>query len=346
MSSAALPFSTVFNELYGQKPFDPETLRRSFQAIFAGAWTPAQIAGFLVALRFRGESPELLVAAAQAMREVMVRVEHPFEMLLDTCGTGGDGSGSLNLSTGAAVIAAAAGVPVAKHGNRAASSKSGTADVLEALGLPLDLSPAAQAEVLAQAKIIFLFAQAHHPAMRHAMPVRRELGIRTLFNCIGPLANPAGATHQLVGAPDDALRPMLARALAALGSKRAWVVRSSDGLDEVSPYAPTRVTELEGGELREFSISPEDFGISPSPAGAIDGADPASNARVLERVLSGEPHPSTDAFVLNAAAALIVAERLTPKAAADKAREALRSGRARETLTRWRTAALAARGPS
>jgi len=344
MSGQPLSFNSVFSELHAGRELRAETLRSSFEAIFAGAWTPVQIGGFLVALRFRGESAELLVWAAEAMRNAMVRVEHSFETLLDTCGTGGDGSGSLNLSTGAAIIAAAAGVPVAKHGNRAASSKSGAADVLEALGLPLDLSAAAQAEVLKTAGIAFLFAQAHHPAMRHAMPARRELGIRTLFNCIGPLANPAGATHQLVGAPDDLLRPMMARALASLGTRRAWVVRSSDGLDEVSPYAPTHVTELDDGEFREFEVSPQDFGLAPSAAGAIDGADPASNARVLERVLAGEPHPSTDAFLLNAAAALVVAERLPPKAAAEKAREALSSGRARETLSRWREAALAARG--
>jgi anthranilate phosphoribosyltransferase len=344
MSGQPLPFNSVFAELHAGRELKAETVQSSFEAIFAGAWTPVQIGGFLVALRFRGESAEQLVWAAQAMRNVMVRVEHPFDTLLDTCGTGGDGSGSLNLSTGAAIIAAAAGVPVAKHGNRAASSKSGTADVLEALGLPLDLSAAAQGEVLKTAKIAFLFAQAHHPAMRHAMPARRELGIRTLFNCIGPLANPAGATHQLVGAPDDVLRPMMARALAALGTRRAWVVRSSDGLDEVSPYAATLVTELDNGELRELEVSPQDFGLRPSAAGAIDGADPASNARVLEQVLAGEPHPSSDAFLLNAAAALVVAERLQPKVALEKAREAVTSGRARETLSHWRQTALALRG--
>jgi anthranilate phosphoribosyltransferase len=279
------------------------------------------------------------------MREVMLRVEHELPVVLDTCGTGGDHSSTLNLSTGAALIAAATGIPVAKHGNRAATSRSGSADVLEALGLPLDVPHAAQANVLQQANIAFLFAQAHHPAMRHAMPVRRELGIRTLFNCLGPLANPASATHQLLGAFDDSMRLVLARALATLGTRRAWIVRSTDGMDEMSPYAPTRVTALDQGRFEEFEIAPEDFGIRRSPAGVVQGGDPAENARVLRLVLSGEPQPSTDAFVLNAAAALVVAEGLEPRFAAEKARDALRSGAALRTLEAFRSAALAARPP-
>ncbi len=341
--SQTLPFSTVLNEALAPGGLEPATVRRVFDAIFAGAWTPAQIGGFLVALRLLGDKAEVIGAAAESMRAAMVAVEHDFESLLDTCGTGGDGSHTLNLSTGAAIIAAAAGVRVAKHGNRAATSKSGSADVLEALGIPLDLSHTAQAEVLREANIAFLFALTHHPAMRHAMPVRRELGVRTLFNCLGPLANPARVTHQLLGAYDDAIRPVLAEALQSLGTRRAWVVRSTDGMDEISPHAPTRVTELSGGKLTELVVAPEDFGIQPLPAGAIRGAGPTENAAALLAVLSGEPHPARDAFVLNAAAALCVALDLPPKQAAARARDALLGGAAKNTLDTWRASALARR---
>ncbi len=344
--SQTIAFSPVLTELLSPSGLSPATVRQVFDAIFAGAWTPAQIGGFLVALRVVGDDAQLICAAAESMRAAMVPVEHDFDALLDTCGTGGDGSHTLNLSTGAAIIAAASGVRVAKHGNRAATSKSGSADVLEALGIPLDLSNTAQVEVLREANIAFLFAQTHHPAMRHAMPVRRELGVRTLFNCLGPLANPARVTHQLLGAYDDAIRPVLAEALRGLGTVRAWVVRSTDGMDEISPHAPTRVTELSGGKLSELVIAPEDFGVTPLPSGAIRGAETPENAAALVAVLSGEPHPARDAFVLNAAAALCVALGLQPKQAADRAREALASGAAKKTLDTWRESARARRSPA
>jgi anthranilate phosphoribosyltransferase len=310
-----------------------------FDAIFAGLWTPSQIAGFLVTLRHHGETAAIIAAAASAMRGAMLPVAHDFKKLLDTCGTGGDGSGSLNLSTGAAIVAAACGARVAKHGNRAASSRSGSADVLESLGIPLDVTPALQHEVIGEAGIAFLFAQAHHPAMRHAMPTRRELGIRTLFNLLGPLSNPAGVTHHLLGAPDDTSRKLLAEALLRLGIERAWVVRSVDGLDEVSPFAETRITEVSGGKLREHSIAPESFGFAPSPKGAIDGGEPADNARALTAILSGERHSAADAVALNAAAALVVFEGLSEREAGERAREALASGKALATLKTWASAA-------
>ena len=344
MSQEVPKFNDVFAEMSGSGGLTPPTVRRVFDAIFAGAWTPAMLAGFVVALRVTGnETPTVIAAAASAMRAVMIPVSHDYSVLLDTCGTGGDGSHTLNLSTGAALIACAAGVPVAKHGNRAATSRAGSADVLEAMGIPLDVPGARQHEVLAEAQIAFLFAQAHHPAMRHVMPVRRELGIRTLFNCLGPLANPAGATHQLLGAFDDAIRPILAGALAVLGTKRSWVVRSEDGLDEMSPFAATRISEVEGGRVREFSLSPEDFGLARSPAGAIAGADPAHNAQVLEAILRNEDHPARDAILLNAAAGLVVALGLEPKAATERAREVLKSGAAIETLQRLKRATNARR---
>jgi len=346
--TAEIPkFSDVFAEMTRPGGLSQPTVRRVFDAMFAGQWSPASMAGFLISVRQTGnETAAVIAAAASAMRAAMIPVAHDFPVLLDTCGTGGDGSASLNLSTGAALIASAAGVPVAKHGNRAATSRAGSADVLEALGIPLDVAGALQGEVLAEAQIAFLFAQAHHPAMRHVMPVRRELGVRTLFNCLGPLANPAGATHQLLGAFDDAIRPVLAGALAELGSTRAWVVRSEDGLDEMSPFAATRVSEVAGGHVREFSLTPEDFGLERSRPGAIDGADPAHNARVLEAILKNEAHPARDAILLNAAAALVVALDIQPKAATARARAALESGAAAESLQRLRRAANARRAGS
>jgi anthranilate phosphoribosyltransferase len=324
----------VYAELGSTSGLSEATTRAVFDAIFAGLWTPAQIAGFLVSARSR-ETAAVVTGAAKAMRAAMVRVPHRYSKLLDTCGTGGDGSGSLNLSTGAALLAAAAGVPVAKHGNRAATSRSGSADVLESLGVPLDVPAAEQGKVLDDAGIAFLFAQAHHPAMRHAMPTRRELGIRTLFNLLGPLSNPASVTHQLLGAPDDATRLILAEALLNLGVERAWVVRSVDGLDEVSPFAETKVTEVSGGKLREHVITPESFGFGRSPAGAIAGGEPAENARALEAILSGAAHPAADAVALNAAAALVVFHDMREGDAGAQAREILKSGKAAQTLRQW-----------
>lgn len=333
--SDAPGFPEVYAELTGTSGISPGTVRRVFDAILAGEWTPAQVAGFAVSLRLRGESAPVIAAAVESMRAAMVGVDHGLPRVLDTCGTGGDGLGTVNLSTGAAIIVAAAGVPVAKHGNRAVSSRAGSADVLEALGIPLDLPPRAAADVLREARIAFLMAPAHHPAMRHGGVARRELGIRTIFNLLGPLANPARATHQLLGAYDDSVRPVLAETLRALGVERAWVVRGEDGLDEVSPFGATRVTELSCGSLNEHRITPGDFGLQPSPEGSVAGGDAAHNARILGDVLSGRPHAATDAFVLNAAAALVVAEELAPRAAVDRVREALESGAAKRTLESW-----------
>ena len=213
--------------------------------------------------------------------------------------------------------------------------------MLEALKIPLDLDPSCAAELIGETNIAFLMAPAHHPAMRHAASARRELGVRTIFNCLGPLANPARATHQLLGAYEDGLRPVLAQTLQSLGTRRAWVVRGADGLDEVSPYGVTRVTQLDGGSITELEVRPEDFGLTPSPPGAADGGSAASNARVLEAVLRGESHASGDAFLLNAAAAIVVATGVTPEVAAARAQEAVASGAAIATLERWRAAAQA-----
>ncbi len=323
----------------------PEEVRAAFDAIFAGAWTPVQVGAFAVALRMAGETAEQIVAAAQAMRSAMTAVEHELTAVIDTCGTGGDGAHTLNISSAAAVVVAACGLPVAKHGNRSVSSRCGSADVVEALGIPIEVAPGLQHQVLKEAGIAFLFAPAHHPALKHAGQARRELGTRTIFNALGPLANPARATHQLVGVYDDALRPIAARALGHLGVKRAWVVRGEDGLDEVSPCGPTRVSELlEGGDVRERVVSPEDFGITRLKLAALAGGDAADNAKALTAILGGSPHPAREAVVLNAAAALVVGTGEDPHGAANRARKALDEGAAARKLEAWRGAAIRWRG--
>jgi anthranilate phosphoribosyltransferase len=342
VSAEPVAFAAVFGEIAGGTA-RPHTVRAAFEAILAGAWTPAQIAGLLVALRLRGETASDITAAASAMRAAMIAVDHGLESTLDTCGTGGDGLGTLNVSTAAAVVVASLGISVAKHGNRAISSRSGSADVVEALGVPIDVPAERHGHVLREAGITFLFAPAHHPAMKHAGPVRRELGIRTIFNVLGPLANPARATHQLLGTYDDALRPVMAETLRALGTRRAWVVRGEDGADEVSPSGPTRVTELDGDRIRERIVAPEDFGVQRSGGAALAGGDAAANAKAIESILRGEPHPAQSAVVLNAAAAAVVAQGGEPKDATEKVLAALASGRAFATLERWRAAAARAR---
>jgi anthranilate phosphoribosyltransferase len=305
------------------------------------------VAGLAVALRVRGETAEIIQAAVESLRAVMVAVDHGLPLVVDTCGTGGDGLGTLNVSTAAALVVAACGVPVAKHGNRSVSSRAGSADVIEALAIPIDVPPAMQAEVLKAAGIAFLFAPAHHPAMRHGGQARRELAIRTVFNALGPVANPARATHQLIGTYADQLRPKLAATLRAVGAKRAWIVRGEDGLDEVSPFGPTRVSELAGGAIRERVVSPEDFGIAPSLPGALAGGDAAHNAKETLALLGGAGHPAEDAVVLNAAATLVVAREVEGRdaqiEAAREARNAIRSGAALRTLERWRQAATEAK---
>jgi anthranilate phosphoribosyltransferase len=334
----------AFAEVLGAlvtRPLAPEEVRAAFGQILSGAWTPVQVGAFAAALRMRPDDPATIAAGAEALREVMDAVDHGLDLVLDTCGTGGDGSHTLNLSTAAALVVAACGVPVAKHGNRSITSRCGSADVLEALGIPIDLPTKVQGGVLREAGIAFLFAPAHHPALRHAAVARRELGVRTIFNALGPLANPARATHQLVGVYDDAFRPIAAGALAKLGSKRAWVVRSEDGLDEVSPSgAPTRVSEVEDGKVvGERTVRASDFGIAPIDRGAIEGGSAEENARAIVAILEGAPHAAAAAVVLNAAAALAVTGReANLRACADRAREAIASGRARAVLDTWRSA--------
>ncbi len=334
--------TTSFPELFArieERGATPDEVRVAFDAILAGAWTPVQTAAFAIALRMRGETKEIIVAAAEALRAKMSALEHGLPMVVDTCGTGGDGARTLNISTAAAVVVAACGLKVAKHGNRSVSSQCGSADVIEALGLPLAVPLEGQLAVLREAGIVFLMAPAHHPALAHAAQARRELGVRTIFNALGPLANPARATHQLVGVYEDRLRPILASALGELGVVRAWVVRGEDGLDEVSPCAPTRVSELEGGNVRERIVAPEDFGIARVGADAIAGGDARTNAASIEEILRGTPHRATGTVVLNAAAVLVaIGAETSPMAAAERARAALEGGAAARALDLWREA--------
>jgi anthranilate phosphoribosyltransferase len=343
MSTEPIAFATAFGEIANPAGPNPRTVRAAFEAILAGEWTPVQVAGFIVALRVRGESPEVIAQAAGAMRAAMVGIDHGLPAVLDTCGTGGDGLHTLNISTAAAIVAAAAGVSVAKHGNRAVSSRAGSAEALEALGVPIDLPANRQAAVLKEAGICFLFAPTHHPAMRHAAVARRELAVRTIFNILGPLANPARATHQLLGTYDDTLRPIMAETLRALGIRRAWIVRGEDGMDEVSPSALTRVTEVDGNRITERVIGPEDFGLPRRPLETVAGGAPAENARAIESVLRGEPHIARHPIILNAAAAIAVVRGGDLKAAAAEAERMIVSGQALAKHEQWKTVAKRAR---
>jgi anthranilate phosphoribosyltransferase len=339
MPDEFLSFADVFTRLEAGPTLDAGVVREAFAAILGGAWTPVQIGAFAAVLRLRGETPDTLVAAAQALRREMTPVEHDLENVLDTCGTGGDGAHTLNVSTAAAIVVAACGVHVAKHGNRSVSSRCGSADVVAALGVPLDVPPARQHEVLRDAHLAFLYAPTHHAALRHAAQARRELGIRTLFNAVGPLANPARATHQLIGVYDDALRSTMAAALRELGVRHAWVVRSEDGLDEISPAAPTRVSVLADGCVTERVVQPSDFGLGLATLSSIDGSDAASNAAAIVRLLDGGTHPALTAVLMNAAAALSLVRGGTLREATAECRDALVSRRGRETLETWRNVA-------
>jgi anthranilate phosphoribosyltransferase len=312
-------------------------MEQAIELVLRGETTPAQTAALLIALRMKGESGEELAAAAQAMRRhalpVTLKSAPP---ILDTCGTGGDGSGSFNISTVSAIVASAAGVTVAKHGNRAATSKSGSADVLEALGIDLSLSAERVARCVDEVGIGFLFARAHHPAMKHAAPVRAEIGVRTLLNLVGPLTNPAGATHQLLGVGDGKLLELMADVLRRLGSQGAWVVHGHGGLDEVSLSGPTRVAALRDGSVKLFEIEPADFGLERADAAALRGGDATENAAIARAILDGERGPRRDAVVANTAAALCAAELASsPKEGAERAAQAIDSGAAKRKLDAW-----------
>lgn len=306
----------------------------AFDTILAGEVTPAQAAGFLMALRVRGESTDEIEGAVTALRGRMLRVEAP-ENAIDVVGTGGDNSGSYNVSTLASIIVAACGVPVAKHGNRAASSKTGTADVLGALGVKVGLDAAGVEACIRKAGIGFMFAPAHHASMRNVAPVRVELGTRTIFNIIGPLSNPAGVRRQLIGAfAASWLKPMV-EVLKTLGSERVWAVHGSDGLDEITTTGPTQVVALENGGIRAFTISPEEVGIAKAAPEDLRGGAAEDNARALVSVLEGARNAFRDIAVFNAAAALVVAGAVPVlQDGVARAAAALDSGEARGALQR------------
>jgi anthranilate phosphoribosyltransferase len=292
------------------KPLSREEAQEAFTLIMSGEGTPAQIGGFLMALRLRGETVDEIAGAVATMRAKMLPVQAPPDAM-DVVGTGGDASGTHNISTGAAFIVAAAGVPVAKHGNRALSSKSGSADVLKALGVNIELTPEGIARCISEAGIGFMFAPAHHSAMKHVGPVRAELGTRTIFNLIGPLSNPAGVKRHLVGVYSaEWVRPV-AEVLQALGSEKAWVVHGAGGVDEISPAGPTEVAELSNGRVRTFHVSPTDAGQEMMTIEMIRGGDAAFNAAALRGVFEGARGPLRDVLLLNAAGALVVAEKAT-----------------------------------
>jgi anthranilate phosphoribosyltransferase len=284
--------------------------RRAFDIMMSGDATPAQIGGFLMALRVRGETVEEITGAVEVMREKMLRVEAPSDAI-DIVGTGGDGSGSYNVSTAAAFVLAGAGVHVAKHGNRALSSRSGAADTLMALGVKIDIDPETIARCVAETSVGFMFAPAHHAAMKHVGPARVELGTRTAFNLLGPLSNPAGVKRQMTGVYSHAWVEPVAHVLANLGTEKAWIVHGSDGLDEITVTGETYVAELIAGKVRSFTITPEDAGLSRSDPRDLKGGDAIVNAEALRRVLKGEKSAYRDIVLMNAAAGLIVADRVT-----------------------------------
>ena len=301
--------------------------------VMAGQATPSQIAGFLVALRAKGETAEEIAGCAEAMREHALAVRPAREDLVDTAGTGGDGAGTLNISTAAALVAAAAGAAVAKHGNRAVSSASGSADVLEALGFELELPPERIARSIDELGFGFLFAPAHHPAMKHAAPVRRELATRTVFNVLGPLTNPAGARAQVVGVFAPELVRTIAEVLAQLGARRAFVVHGAYGIDELSPAGPNLVCEVVDGSVHERTIDPQELGVARCSPDDLLGGTPAHNAERIRAVLAGENGGARDTILLNAAGAIAAAGHAADlPEGLELAREAVDSGAAAERL--------------
>lgn len=305
--------------------------------IMEGEATPAQVGAFMTALRMKGETVDEITGMARVMRAKALRVSYDAP-LIDTCGTGGDASGAFNVSTAAAFVAAAAGIRVAKHGGRAASSHCGSADVLEALGARIDLTPDQVASCIERAGIGFMFAPSFHPAMKYAAGPRRELGVRTVFNILGPLTNPAGAQGQVLGVPSHELVETMARVLRRLGVQHALVVHSEDGLDEISISAPTLIAELRGEELCSYRVRPQELGLQAAPRAAILGGDPQHNARLMRAVLAGEDGPLRDFVLLNAAAALVVGQAAASLTAGiERARQLIRDGSAAETLQRFVT---------
>jgi anthranilate phosphoribosyltransferase len=334
MTTDVPDFKALLNVAAAGKPLTAEQAEAAFDIMMSGNATPSQMGGFLMALRVRGETVEEITGAVRAMRAKMTRIEAPAGAI-DTCGTGGDAAGTWNISTGAAVVVAACGVPVAKHGNRGLSSKSGAADVLGVLGVNIDADMALVKQALWDANICFMMAPRHHSAMRHVGPTRVELGTRTIFNLMGPLSNPAGAKRQLTGVFSRAWIGPMAEVLGKLGAERAWVVHGSDGIDELTTTGPSHVAEWKDGKVSSFEVTPEEAGLPRATAADLRGGDPATNALAVNALLDGHAGAYRDIVLYNSAAALLVAGKVaTLRAGVQMAAEAIANGKARATLAK------------
>jgi anthranilate phosphoribosyltransferase len=329
---SAQDFHSLLKRVAAGETLDSEASASAFGAIMAGEIGDAQMAGFLTALAVRKPTVAEITGAVTAMRTAMTRVKAPANAI-DLVGTGGDGLSTLNISSAACFVAAACGVPIAKHGNRNMSSRTGAADVLEALGVKVDVTPEIAQACVEQTGVCFLFAQGYHPAMRHVTPVRRALGFRTIFNLLGPLSNPAGVKRQLLGVYALEWMEPVAKVLGTLGAEKAWVVHGSDGLDELSISDVTHVAKLEHGHIEIGIVAPEDAGLPRWPLAAVKGGYAPENAAALTRLLNGEPGAYRDIVLLNSAAALIVADRVSDlREGVDIAARAIDSGAARRVL--------------
>lgn len=330
-----MDMQTAIRAVTERRNISSEQMTAVMRLIMTGEATPAQIGGFLVGLRMKGETVDEIAAAAGVMRELATRVEVDLPHLVDTCGTGGDGAHTFNISTTAAFVVAAAGANVAKHGNRSVSSKSGSADVLEAAGVNLELTPQQVAECVKQAGVGFMFAPKHHSAMKHAIGPRREMGVRTIFNVLGPLTNPAGAPHQVLGVYSSEWLEPLAQVLGRLGSRHVLIVHAEDGMDEISIGAPTQVAEWHNGSVKRYAITPEQFGMVRADVQRLAVELPAQSLGIMREVLDDKEGPARDIVVLNAGAAIYAADLAdTLEEGMQKARAAITSGAARERLTR------------
>src|SRR5262245_54259575 len=326
-------FSTLLQKLTRHEDLSTDEAAAAMSEIMEGRAAASHISALLVGLAMKGERPAEIVGLARTMRAHAVQVSRRYENLFDNCGTGGDRSGTFNISSCAAVVIAACGVRVAKHGNRSASSRTGGADVYEALGVRVTASPAVVERCLAEAGIGFFFAPTFHPSMRHAGPVRRELGVRTAFNLLGPLTNPTAPARQLTGVPRPEFTELLARSLLLLGSERAWVVHGADGIDELTTTGYTKISECRDGMVNTFYIHPADVGLPKAPANALVGGDAHTNAKILESILGGARGPARDVVLLNAGAALFIAGAATSvEDGIVKASRAIDRGDAKRTL--------------
>ena len=329
-----MDIKAALNKIADRRDLTGEEMRAVMRTIMAGEATPSQIGAFLMGMRIKGESVGEIAAAVSILREQMVPVEAP-EDAVDIVGTGGDGGGTLNISTASAIVVASIGVPVAKHGNRALSSKSGASQVLEALGVKLDLTPAEISRCIAKAGIGFMFAPSHHPAMRHVGPSRAEMGVRTMFNLLGPQSNPAGVRRYMLGVYAEEWVEPVAAALLANRAIKAWVVHGSDGLDEITVTGHSFVAQIANGDLRSFEVTPEQAGLKRHDAKDLLGGDPAYNAAAMHALFNGAPGAYRDIVLLNTAATLIVADKAADlREGAAMAAEAIDSGKAKQTLAR------------